>query len=528
MKLAPSPRGPFGLAIREVATGATVLATLSWLLMYVTVKSYESAGGATILKSLTGILHNPAIAALYGQPYALASAGGFTVWKSGGVMLCAASVWAALAATRVMRGAEDRGGWDLLTIGRVSRLRTYLATLAALVLACAWMGLFSAAGFFGGHVAAAPALAFGVELFVTSALFAIVGAFVSQLVAPRRVASSIAVGVVALTYVVRMVADGTTAARFLRWASPFGWAEEVHAFGDTRYWLLAVLALPVLVLAATVVLLGVRRDVGRAMLEPKDRVRQRERLLRSSWGVALRSRVVLITAWALGAAAMSGIFGFLVHAIVRFSRSSPKYVTLLRHYGFSVVTVKGFVAEIDLFAALAVVFFASSSLHAEYADESEGRLDAPLSTGASRLTWWSAAVLSTLVGAVIVALSSGVAMWAMARLSGATLTLGDSLGGVLNAALVVLPVVGVVTLLHGTWPRLATPVVGALAALSLITQLFGVALHWPNWVVDLSVFHHLAQVPAVGVAWTAAAMMALAGVVAFGVGLAAYARRDVG
>ena len=55
----------------------------------------------------------------------------------------------------------------------------------------------------------------------------------------------------------------------------------------------------------------------------------------------------------------------------------------------------------------------------------------------------------------------------------------------------------------------------------------GPVLEWPDAVVGLSPFHHLATVPVEDVAWTPAVVMTGVGVALAAVGFAAFQRRDV-
>ncbi|MEV0293522.1 hypothetical protein [Nocardia sp. NPDC050710] len=69
--------------------------------------------------AIRALAENPAIRVLFGTPRALDDPGGFTVWRTGTPVLVLSGVWALLAATRVTRGEEDAGRWDLLLGGAV-------------------------------------------------------------------------------------------------------------------------------------------------------------------------------------------------------------------------------------------------------------------------------------------------------------------------------------------------------------------------------------------------------------------------
>ena len=89
---------------------------------FVAVEYRDTFAGAIGAASLAGLAENPAIRTLFGRPVALDDPGGFTVWRTGTVLAVLVGVWAALTATRLTRGEEEAGRWDLLLAGRL-RLR---------------------------------------------------------------------------------------------------------------------------------------------------------------------------------------------------------------------------------------------------------------------------------------------------------------------------------------------------------------------------------------------------------------------
>jgi ABC-2 type transport system permease protein len=86
---------------------------------------------------------------------------------------------------------------------------------------------------------------------------------------------------------------------------------------------------------------------------------------------------------------------------------------------------------------------------------------------------------------------------------------------------------GLAVLAYGTSPRHSLAVAVTVTVTAYLVQLIGPALDWPRWLLDLSPFHHLAQVPAQSFAPLAAAVMVLLGALAVTGGMVAFARRDV-
>jgi ABC-2 type transport system permease protein len=60
-----------------------------------------------------------------------------------------------------------------------------------------------------------------------------------------------------------------------------------------------------------------------------------------------------------------------------------------------------------------------------------------------------------------------------------------------------------------------------------LVQMIGPALDWPRWLLDITPFHHLAQVPAQPFAPVSATVMTFIGVASLVGGLVAFSKRDL-
>ena len=75
---------------------------------------------------------NPGLSALIGQMHDLESVAGFTAWRSVGVLTVVGGIWGLLTATRLLRGDEEAGRWEILLAGRTTRRHATLQVLAGL------------------------------------------------------------------------------------------------------------------------------------------------------------------------------------------------------------------------------------------------------------------------------------------------------------------------------------------------------------------------------------------------------------
>ena len=156
---------------------------------------------------------NHATAALFGPAPGLQTVAGFVVLKSFMTIMILGALWGLLTSTRLLRGEEDAGRWDLLLCGRGTPRRATSQVLVALGVAVLGLWLVTAlltvgAGRLGQvDIAAGPSLYFALAQAATAAMFLGTGALTSQLAPTRRQAASLAGWFLGGSYLLRMVAD---------------------------------------------------------------------------------------------------------------------------------------------------------------------------------------------------------------------------------------------------------------------------------------------------------------------------------
>src|SRR5262249_11650345 len=116
-------------------------------------------------------------------------------------------------------------------------------------------------------------------------------------------------------FVLRVIADTSSGAGWLRWLTPLGWAEEVRPFTGARP---VVLLLPIV--AGTLLLvasarLSRRRDTGRALLGGRGRAAPRLALLCSAPAHGLRGELGSLAGWGFAIAVLTFVFGSISTAV---------------------------------------------------------------------------------------------------------------------------------------------------------------------------------------------------------------------
>jgi ABC-2 type transport system permease protein len=147
------------------------------------------------------------------------------------------------------------------------------------------------------RLSTAGSVAFASSLVGVGLVFAGVAVLVCQLTASARSAIGIASGVVGIACLVRAVGDMRESV--LPWFSPFGWATEMRAYVDERWWPLAVSALTTALLTMAAMRINARRDVGAGIIASRRGAPTAARGLGSPFGLALRLQRTSLLAWSV-------------------------------------------------------------------------------------------------------------------------------------------------------------------------------------------------------------------------------------
>jgi ABC-2 type transport system permease protein len=496
---------------------------------------YKTAAQRDALAAAYGA--NKATSALFGPAPRLQTVAGFTVFKISMTLMLLGAVWGLLTSTRLLRGEEENGRWELLLAGQTTRRGAAVQALAGLgagvVTLWALTGLITVLTGLDGSVdiAAGPALYFALAMAATAVMFLAVGALTSQLAATRRQAAAYAAWFLGVSYAVRLVADAGLGLHGLIWASPLGWVEELRPLTAPQpLALVPIAALTAVLLAAAVQLAGAR-DVGAGIVPDRASRRTQGRpplllpLLGGPTGLAVRLVRPAVTSWWVAIAVSGLLFGLIARSAGgTISGSSVQVLSKLGSRGNGTDAVLG-VCFLTL--AVLVAFVGAGQVTAARAEESAGRLDLLLTRPVSRSRWLGGRLLLT----VVVLLASGVIAGVFAWAGAASQHAGVSFGALAEAGVNLVPpaitIAGAGVLALGVWPRGTSIVLYALLAWSLLVVVVGGIGATSHWVLDTSVFHQMASAPAVPPHWEANGVMAAIGVACALIGGIAFNRRDL-
>ncbi len=470
--------------------------------------------------------------ALFGPAPQLQTVHGFTVFKISLTLTVIGAIWGLLTSTRLLRGEEDAGRWELLVAGATTRGRATAQTIAGVAVGVVALWATTALVVVVAGRSAKVGIGPGAGLFLALALvcgalvFAAVGALTSQLAPTRRQAAGYAGVLLGVSYALRLVADSGTGLHWLVWVSPLGWIESLQPLTSPRPLPLLPVGLAVVALGAGSVALAARRDVGSSTVPDRDRARPRLGLLAGPLGLTVRLVRPTVVAWAAAIATAGLLFGLISHdAAASVTGSSVRQI--FARLGAPGAGASTYLGVTFLLVAVLLAFVAAALVSAARTEELDGRLDPLLTRPVPRTRWLGGRLLAAVGALTACALLAGLAALAGAVAGGAHVGAASVVGAGLNTLPPAVCILGLGILAYGIAPRAAGPVVYAIVTWSVLVDLVGGIGSLNHWVADTSVFRQMADAPAVPPDWRSTGALLALGLAAAGLGCLAFVRRDV-
>ena len=522
---------PTRVVARRVLRGALIWGAVFGLITWVEVSSFAKEYPTLDDRARAAATYgsNVGLQAIFGPVRHIGTVAGYTAFHMIVAGLIGA-VWGLLTATRFVRGEEEAGRWEPLLGGATTRRRATAGAVAGLGIGLLTLWVVAAtitvvvgrtadAGFsVSASVFATVAMAAG------AAIFLAVGAVCSELAATRRQAAALAAGAFGVAYLLRIVAYSSSSFRWVRWVTPLGWIDELRPLTASNPMPLIPIIGTIAVLVALTIFLAGRRDVGAGVLPANDTAQPRTRLLNSPLGLASRLDRRTVLGWIAGIGAGGIVMGLITKSTaVAWANQNGGFLQRLGGASGGLL----YLGIVFLVIVLLVATAAAGQVVATREEEEDGHVDHLLARSVRRVSWLGGHVVLSAAALVLLGVVAGFSTWVGAAATGAGLSLPTLLAAGLNVVPVAVMVLGIGTLVHGIAPRLAGGVAYGLVVWSFFVEVVGASVGASHWLLDTSLFHHIARAPASSVRWDSAVVLTAIAIAAAAVGVWRFARRDL-
>ncbi|MCA1981929.1 ABC transporter permease [Nocardioides nematodiphilus] len=518
-----------GLLLRHNLRRDRVIVAIVLVLM--AVMTYASAASTTTLyqdvadrvSAARAINAQPALRALYGRIMDVHALGEVAMTKMTVTYAAFACALFIALIRRHTRMEEETGRAELVGATAVGRDAAMVAAVVESSAVAVVLATLVASMCLLGGLPVAGSLWFGVIWLGTGLVATGVGAVACQCSASARSCAGIAAGIMGVLFAIRAAGDASSDVQWLSWLSPLGWNTQLRAWSQPRPWVAPLyLATSVALLLAAQAMRG-RRDLGSGLIAARPGRVDGRRWFASPYALVVRGQLVALTLWSAGCLAMGVLFGLIAPGLQDLL-DSVDVQQVLDHLGGALI------AAVLSVAGIVVTCFGIMVITHVADDETSGRVELALSTGASRGAWWRAVALAALGGVAWLLVLTGAGLWAGLRLGGFDHDGGRSWTA-LVAALAWIPaawvVVGVALLCHG-WGAHRAALGWAGLGVCVFLTVAGDLIHLPGWIIRLSPYSSVPAYPADPWRWLPFVLLTLVAVLlAVGAWLR-FERRDIG
>lgn len=535
------------IALRSHRWAALGVALIGFVATYAQGAAFKAAAGTTAAeraafgKQISAL--GPQLAYLIPLPVHPETLAGYLMWRGYGFLPVILAFWAFMAATGAIRGDEDSGRLETWLASSAGRVRVVAARLAAFTIAAAVavgvtaVGAFAAMRVGGGSIGAGPLAEQSVALLALVLVCFAVGLAVAQLVPSRRAASAVAGVVLLVLFMIDSLSRVRTGLGGWVSVSPFHLYNETRAIapgGAFDVGATIVLYVTALVLAALATAAFVRRDLmaslfgGPRHVEAAVHVPSRNPVLRVPVLSALYEQRLGLVAWILGTGVVAAFMVSLTASTSDLFESTPGLRAYLEASGTSDPKLLVLGQFWFGLAGLLIAAYTITQVARWASEDGEGRLEMTIAQPVRRGRVVLERCATLALGAAAMAAFGTLVVAALAPGQGIDLDAGRM--AVATALLVLLGLTfgGLGALVIARLPRVAVPLLAVLALGGYLMLSLGPLFKWPEWVLDLSLFHLYGAPLTSGVYWTGVWSMVAVTVAGFGIGLVAMRFREVG
>ena len=368
-------------------------------------------------------------------------------------------------------------------------------------------------------------LAFAAAVVGVGFVFGAVALVAAQLAVSARGALGVSTMVLGAWYLLAAFGN-ITGVRALSWLSPFGWASEMRAYVDERWWPLALALTTTIALLAVAARVASQRDLGAGLIADRPGPPNAALWLDNPFGVAFRLQRTSVWWWSVSVGFLGAVYGSITEQAGKLYHDVGSLEKYSSHIGAS-NAIDEYRALTLYIAVLVAGGFAVQAALRPRGEEAASRADPVLSTPVSRARWAGGHVAVALGGGFAALFLIGLGMGVADAIS-----VGDvgQLPRTIGAALTYSPALWVLSgfafALFGLVPRAtgaAWIVLGGVAFVGF----FGPLLQLPHWIYELSPMEHVPRLPVASFSLAPLAVLLLVAIALLAAGFGGLYRRDI-
>jgi ABC-2 type transport system permease protein len=365
------------------------------------------------------------------------------------------------------------------------------------------------------------AILYGVILGATGMFFAALTAVVAQLAQTSRGTISITLAMLSVSYLIRAIGD--VSMRSLSYLSPLGWTVNTYVFVHNSWWPIILFSLSSILLIFVAFSLNRIRDLDEGFITPRKGKAHASRLLKTPIGFIFRLQRTNILAWAIGLFLLSAAFGAILGDLETYF-ADMAFIQDFLPGGVDSLTnqfIALLIKMLSLIGVIPTIMVILKLKEEEQRNRVENFYSRSISKNKLLGSYYGVAVLVSILMQVMLILG----LWLVGKPF-----IALSFKTIFYSAIAFLPVfwfmIGLCILFIGIGPK-ATGLIWPYITFCFITSYLGTLLHFPTWLVKISVFEQTPQLAIDNFSILPLAFISLLAFVLSIIGFIGYNRRDI-
>ncbi|API92758.1 ABC transporter permease [Virgibacillus pantothenticus] len=480
-------------------------------------------------QAIAETMHNPALTAMVGKGYGLNDYT-FGAMMAHQMLLFTAivvAIMSILLVTRHTRAEEEDGRMELMRSLPTGRLSNLMAVMNLAFFTNLLLALLTGIGLFALGIESMDlegSLLYGASLGAIGYFFAAVTAVFAQLSESSRGANGLAFLALGIAYMIRAMGDVSNEA--LSWFSPLGWILGGEVYVTNYWWPMLLTFLVSLLIWLLAFYLNHMRDMGAGFLTSRPGKKRASKFLTTPVGLLFRIQRTTIIAWAIGLLVLGASYGSVLGDLESFFADVDIMQDMLTPVAGYTLTEQFIAMLMSIMAMFSTIPVLMAMLKV-VGEEKKHRIEHFFSRAVSRHRLLGSTLVIAFIVAFVMLSLTAIGLWSAGT---AVIEGGLEFTVVYKAALVYVPAVwvmlGITITLIGVSGKFTNWIWGYLIY-SFIVVYLGNLIRFPEWMIKLSPYGHIPQLPIEDMNWDVALILTAIAVGFTWIGFIGYRNRDM-
>ena len=518
----------FKFALRRDRIGIIAWVAGIMLITLAVVGAYQNifTTSAQQTAELLSMMENPAMIAMVGPVYGDTLG---ALLANGMLLITALSVviMNIFLVVRHTRNDEELGRLELIRSFPVTRLTTLKSTLLLATLTNLLIALFTSLGLgvlrfdtidMGGS------LLYGAAIGSVGLAFAGLTAILVQLSENNRKVLTYAFIFLGIAYAMRAIGD--VGNETLSAISLLGLSTRTEVFVNNYWWPVIVAVISACIFAAIALYLNSLRDLGAGFITARPGRRNAGFLLQTNFGLALKLSKGSLIGWSIAVFALGGAYGAAFGDLEGFLEGNDMFAFILEA-GYGMSLIEGFMSFLMVIIAIFTSIPVITLVLKIKGEEKRNRTEHILSRYVSRNNLLANYVIISIFASILMLFLGALGLYvASASVMDESIAFGTFIGSAMNYLPAVWIIMGLSIFLIGLIPK-ATGLVWAYLGFSFFAVYLGGMLEFPEWIIRLSPFGNVPQMPVDDFSFAIFIIMKLIALALIILGFIGYRNRDI-